>query len=104
MSNAVQTDRRLRILQHLAEATGQIANESVVQTVLHQMFGHALSADLLRTELYWLAEQGLLETKTGGLRGDLLLTELTDRGADVAHGRAKAYGVSAVELLAPKKD
>jgi len=44
----------------------------------------------VRTDLAWLAEQGLLQTAT---TGDVTMATLLTRGVDVAAGRAVVPGV-----------
>ncbi len=86
----VTADQRLRILQALAQDNGYSHNEHVLASLLDNL-GHAISGDKLRTELLWLAEQGLLEV--GGVSG-MMVAILSIRGHDVATGRATAPGVA----------
>ena len=73
-------------------------NEEVIRGEL-EAYGHRFSRDKLRTELHWLAEQGLVGIeKTHGL--DLLLVRLTARGEDVALGRTRVPGVARKRPLA----
>lgn len=88
-SQMISADRRLVVLQALAEDPGYSHNESVLQSIL-EMFGHQVSRDQLRTMLAWLAEQGLVTTCDVG---NIIVAELTSRGADVAAGRATVPGV-----------
>ena len=86
----VQTeDRRLAILRLLAESTDYRANLYLLQTAL-ESFGHNVSHDRLHADLDWLYEQGLVTV--AGLAG-ITLARLTERGADVAAGRAIVTGV-----------
>lgn len=82
-------DRRLVILRVLAEMPAYRANSFVLSTLLGQ-WGHAPSADQVKTDLRWLQEQGLLQIEE--VQSVLIATLLT-RGADVAAGRAMAPGV-----------
>jgi hypothetical protein len=89
MSNYNQTvaaDRRLLILKALAEAHGYTAHARLLRSFLDS-FGHAVSADMLASDLAWLAEQGLI-----ALHADSIAT-LTPRGLDVAAGLALVPGV-----------
>jgi len=52
-------DRRLVILRVLAKCPEYTANEFVLQSEIRG-YGHSVSRDLLRTDLAWLAEQGLV--------------------------------------------
>ena len=82
-------DRRLCLLRVLAEAPGYSANESI----LHQMiegFGHAVSRDVVRGDLAWLAEQELIGTRE---IEDITIARITNRGLDAARGRTQVPGV-----------
>lgn len=82
-------DRRLVMLRLLAESEGYTVNEYVMAAALPGL-GHAVSADRVRTDLGWLAEQGLVSVESpAGVR----LARLTPRGADVAAGRGRVEGV-----------
>jgi hypothetical protein len=87
----VQTeDRRLSVLLVLSESTGYQANAFLLQTAIGSIYGHNVSADQVRTDLAWLAEQGLLQAAT---TGDVTMATLLTRGVDVAAGRAVVPGV-----------
>lgn len=82
---------RLLILQLLAkDTTCYEANEGILRGLL-MAFGHGLSRDALRTQLAWLAEQGLITVTTIG--DSLQVAKLTIRGEDAAYGRALIPGV-----------
>lgn len=82
-------DRRLSILLLLENAPAYTGNEALLQAALPD-FGHAASADLVRADLAWLGEQGLVTTRdTAGL----VVATLTERGGDVAAGRVAHPGV-----------
>ena len=83
-------DRRLVLLRLLAEMPAYRANSSVLYVALEQ-FGHACTRDLVKTELLWLEEQELLATEEVG---PVLVATLTERGMDVAKGRAVVPGVA----------
>ncbi|KIX14976.1 VpaChn25_0724 family phage protein [Dethiosulfatarculus sandiegensis] len=80
---------RITILRLLEEEGDYALNESLLLDMV-PTFGFAPSRDNLRIELSWLAEQGLITL--GGVDTCRVAT-LTDRGADVAKGRATAPGV-----------
>lgn len=84
-----QGDRRLLILQTLAQTPGYGVNEGVLCDYLDAM-KHPVGRDLLRTELAWLAEQGFVTTET--FEGVVVAT-LSARGLDVAEGRVVVPGV-----------
>lgn len=80
-------DLRLGILQILADAQGR-TNVRILGAELAAI-GHDVGADRQRTELAWLAEQGLVD-----LGGEILpVVTLTGRGDDAAHGRITVPGV-----------
>ena len=80
---------RLAVLQLLEQAPGYRHNEHVIRSGIEYV-GHAAGADLLRTELSWLAEQGLVLVT----QGDPWVARATTRGCDVATGRARTAGVA----------
>jgi repressor of nif and glnA expression len=83
-------DQRLVILRSLSETQGYSANDSILHDVLAS-FGHSLSRDAVRTHMRWLEEQGLLAIQKIGDR--TLVASITERGVDVATGRARVDGV-----------
>ncbi|MCS4503881.1 hypothetical protein NYO91_07295 [Arhodomonas aquaeolei] len=85
----VTEDRRLVLLKLLAESEGYTANEHLLATALPG-FGHSVSHDRVRTDLDWLAEQGLVTVERPG---EVHVATLTTRGSDVAFGRARIAGV-----------
>lgn len=83
-------DQRLVILRILSELPSYKSNSSVLHGLLAKL-GHEISRDKVRTELNWLAEQGLvtLDQQTESV----IVAKLTERGEDVAAGRAVVSGV-----------
>jgi hypothetical protein len=81
---------RLSILRVLTEAPEYSANDSVINTVAGSM-GLPTTRDRIRTELTWLEEQGMV-TLSRPAEG-VTVACLTERGADVATGRAKVPGI-----------
>ena len=88
-ADLIASDIRLVVLRCLAEDPGYDLNESMVQSMLEAM-GHNESRDRVRTELAWLAEQGLITVATVM---NVVVATLTARGADVAEGRSTVPGV-----------
>lgn len=88
-SDFLRQDQRLVMLRLLAELPGYTSNSSVLVQLLEQ-FGHVMTRDQVKTELAWLSEQGLVTTDDAG---SVLMAKLTERGADVAAGRARQPGV-----------
>lgn len=84
-----QEDRRLVILRLLAEDQDYRVNSSILQQGI-DLYGHSVSRDRLHTDLLWLAEQGLV---TVDEINSVLVVTLTQRGLDVAQGRAHVPGV-----------
>ncbi|RLM23652.1 hypothetical protein BIY29_10140 [Brenneria alni] len=85
----LREDRRLVILRILSELPGYRANSSLIYSALVQ-FGHSPSRDQVKSELRWLEEQGLVSIEDVG---PVLVATETERGADVAAGRATVPGV-----------
>jgi Fe2+ or Zn2+ uptake regulation protein len=81
---------RLAVLRLLAEAPDYHLNHSILTDAVSS-FGLSATRDQVRTELAWLAEQGLVTNED--LRGMLIVATLTERGLDVASGRATVPGV-----------
>lgn len=88
-SDFIRQDIRLVILRLLVEMTAYRANSSVLTMAL-DTFGHTLSRDQVKTELNWLAEQGALTLEDVG---PVMVATLTERGQDIAAGRARAPGI-----------
>lgn len=88
--NHFSSHLRLATLRLLAEAPGYSLNASIAADALGSM-GLSASRDQVRVEIAWLAEQGLVTADE--LPGGLVVATLTERGADVASGRATVPGV-----------
>ncbi len=86
-------DLRRRILTILALETTYELNHIVIGDALEQN-GKATSTDCLINQLLWLNEQGFVTVEK---KSSTYIAMLTDRGLDIAKGRARAYGVR--ELL-----
>ena len=89
LSTLISGNIRLILLRSMEEAPGYSLNESILHTVVGR-FGHNVSRDVIKTELSWLREQGLISTEE--VVGYYVAT-LTPRGADVATGRSSVPGV-----------
>ncbi len=85
----IASDMRLVILRCLNEDPGYSLNESIIQAMLGAL-GHNVSRDRVRTELAWLAEQGLVTVATVV---NIQVATLTQRGEDAAAGRVTVPGV-----------
>lgn len=85
----LREDMRLVILRLLGEMPAYKANSSVLVAGLDRL-GHSPTRDQVKTELNWLAEQGLVKCED---LGPVVVATLTERGSDVARGRASVPGV-----------
>lgn len=92
--NFISPDIRLSILLLLLEGGQYSHNEYVIQQGLAFRFGHSLSSDKLRTEVAWLAEQGLVENRDAFVPW---IVSMTTRGKDVAEGKTTVPGVKRPE-------
>jgi Asp/Glu/hydantoin racemase len=81
---------RLSILLVLTEAPEYSTNDSVISTAVSTM-GLSATRDRIRTELVWLEEQSLIVCSAPA--PGMTVARLTERGADVAAGRASSPGV-----------
>jgi len=80
---------RITILRLLVERSDYTLNDSLLRDLVPQ-YGFRPSRDVLRTQLAWLEEQGLvsLECNNG-----CHVAQLSDRGEEVAKGYATCPGV-----------
>ena len=85
----ITRDRRLVILRLLRQAPGYSANDSLIDHGLGHL-GHHVSRDVVRGDLSWLEEPGLVATSPAG---PVVVAKLTIRGEDVATGEATHPGV-----------
>lgn len=88
-AEAVTADIRYTALRALSTDPDYSHNEGVIQSALRAL-GHAVSRDRVRTELSWMAEQGLITVDTVS---GVMVARLTDRGADCAAGLTHIPGV-----------
>ncbi len=86
----LRQDQRLVLLRILSEMPSYRANSSVLVGLMEKL-GHTMTRDQVKTELRWLAEQGLLSVVDAG---SVLVVTLDERGQDVAEGRAKVDGIA----------
>lgn len=86
----LQKARRLLILKALNDSAGYSAEENYIDSALDAM-GNRVSRDVVKSEMQYLDEQGLikLEEVCG-----LWVATLTQRGVDVADGQAQHHGVA----------
>lgn len=81
---------RLTILHLLAELPTYSANSGVLTDAAHEL-GLSATRAMVRTQLAWLAEQGLVTLREPA--PGLVVATATERGLDVAAGRARVPGV-----------
>ncbi len=79
---------RLSILRAL-DALNYSSNDSIIKDSCHE-FGNSMSSDQVRTQLGWLAEQGLVNVSR---KGNYMIAMLTSRGQDVVQGISFVDGV-----------
>ncbi|MEG2140817.1 MAG: ArsR family transcriptional regulator [Bilophila sp.] len=82
-------NRRCAFLRFLAEDPDYALNTSLLQSAL-EAIGHGVSRDQVNTDAAWLEEQGLVSRED---LGGIVVVTLTQRGSDVAAGRATVPGV-----------
>lgn len=80
---------RCTLLRLLAEQSDRRLNESLLRD-MSELWALNPTRDQVRSELSWLADQGLVTLRD--LDG-FLVAELTDRGEDVATARTTVPGV-----------
>jgi hypothetical protein len=86
LTSILAEDRRLAILLTLMEASGYELNEDALKQVL-RLLAHVVTQDVLRGDLSWLSEQGLVRVeKIPVTSGELWIAHLTGNGQDVANG------------------
>lgn len=89
-SEFLKQEIRLVMLRLLCEMPQYRSNSSLLASGLDQ-YGLSCSRDQVKTELYWLKEQGHLEIEAEA--GTVLVVKLTSRGEDIACGRSRAPGI-----------
>lgn len=82
-------DRRLRILQLLAEAPGYMLNLPALKAALARV-GHWASSELLESDLAWMKTEDLVEMHRNS---GLVVAELSQRGMDAASDPVRVPGV-----------
>lgn len=80
---------RLELLSVLARLPGYSAHDGVLMRAVRD-HGFGATRDQVRTELQWLAEQGLATNET---LDQFIVATATQRGVDVAQGYAFHDGV-----------
>lgn len=83
-TETLRRHRRLAILRHLEALPEYTSNASILQDVLAGV-GLPSTRDQVRTEISWLAEQGLIRADGEGF----VVVTATARGAEIARGLAQ---------------
>jgi Fe2+ or Zn2+ uptake regulation protein len=81
---------RITILRMLAEQPDYTLNDSMIRDIVPS-YGFRPSRDFIRTQLAWLAEQGLVRMDT--TKDGCCVVRLAERGEEVARGYATVPGV-----------
>ncbi|MFN7400346.1 MAG: hypothetical protein ACK5SX_15115 [Sandaracinobacter sp.] len=81
---------RLTILRFLGESPGYQMNTAILKDLASDA-GLPVTRDMLETQAAWLAEQGFVTCEQ--LPMQVTVVTLTQRGSDVADGRAIVPGV-----------
>ena len=80
---------RTAILRVLERSPGRSANDSVIKDAVHGL-GFGATRDQVRTELGWLADQGLVTVEQ---LTSLTVATITEAGEEVATGMRTVDGV-----------
>ena len=83
-------EMRLVSLRLLNELPSYRANSSTLHSGLSTL-GLSFSRDQVKTELYWLKEQGCIDIEMDNPA--VLVVRLTERGQDYVEGRARIHGI-----------
>jgi hypothetical protein len=94
LAKLIIEDRRLVILRLLACVADYTLNSIVLNKATEEQ-GHSVSYDVIKTDVAWLSEQGLLTIKDR-TKEPWVIT-LTMRGKDAASGHTKVPGVKVPE-------
>jgi hypothetical protein len=88
-AEVIRQDRRLQILLLLQASSGYGASHFLLHTALNH-YAHAVSMDTLLSDLNWLSEQAMIEVED---MNPAKIARLTQRGLDIAMGRAEEPGI-----------
>lgn len=80
---------RLAILRELADAPEYSLSSTMLREVIAAR-GQVATHDQVKTEIIWLSDQGLVDQQA---LANVIAATLTERGLDVACGRALTPGV-----------
>ncbi|AUT33922.1 ArsR family transcriptional regulator [Acinetobacter baumannii] len=86
----LKEEMRLVILRLLNELPSYRGNSSTLHSGLNH-WGLSFSRDQVKTELYWLKEQGCVEVEMDNPA--VVVVKLTERGQDVVESRTRIHGI-----------
>jgi len=89
MNDVLNEHERISILLTLNDSPGYRSNDSIIQDTCAR-YALTISRDRIKNHLAWLEEQGAVTTEKAGRT---VVATLTERGQDVAEGRARMPGV-----------
>ena len=88
LTKVLTEDRRLVILRTLSEVPGYNLNEAILRQALAQIGHPEASKDLVRADLQFLSEHGLIRIARLAMpSGELWIATLLEDGDAVANGR-----------------
>lgn len=82
--------QRIIMIQAMEQDSDYSLNDQLLQKVL-EMFGHSISIDRIDSHLRFLEDCDVVTIENLG--HGMLVAKLTQRGCDVARGRARVDGV-----------
>lgn len=88
--NHLKEEMRLVLLCLLNEMPSYRGNSSTLHSGLDR-WGLSFSRDQVKTELYWLKDQGCLTIEMDDPA--VIVVKLTERGQDVIENRARIHGI-----------
>ncbi len=91
IQNWLIEEARLVLLRLLNEMSSYRANSSTLQDQLDKAWGISLSRDQVKTELYWLKDQGCVEIVAEN--ASVIIVKLATRGQDVIENRTRVHGI-----------
>jgi hypothetical protein len=89
LNDTISQHLRITLLRLLEETASYSLNESILADGT-EPYGFTPGRDRVRTELAWLADQGLVELDDDP---GIMVATLTTRGLDAAKGRVTVPGV-----------
>ena len=88
--NQLKEEMRLVMLRLLNELPSYRGNSSTLHSGLIH-WGLSFSRDKVKTELYWLKDQGCVAIELD--TPDVIVVKLIERGQDVVENRTKVHGI-----------